>query len=150
MRGLVIGLGSADRGDDGAGLEAANALARLVPEDVAVRSLPGREITLLDHWTDAPLVIVIDAVVSGAVPGTVHLVDVSAGRLRLGTPPGSSHAFGLAEVIELGRALGRLPERLIVLGIEAADCRAGAAVSGPVRAGLREAIRMALAEVGGS
>ena len=147
MTALVIGLGSADRGDDAAGLEAARILARVAPPGTAVRALPGRETTLLDVWKEAPLVIVIDAVISGAAPGTVHVVDASKDRLRLGTPPGSSHAFGLAEVIELGRALGQLPERLVIVGIEAADCGAGAPVSAPVRAGVHTAVRCVLEEI---
>ncbi len=147
MNAMIVGVGSADRGDDAAGLEAARMLERLVPRGMRVESLAGRETILLDLWRAVPFVIVIDAVVSGATPGTVHVVDASDGRLRLGTPPGSSHAFGLAEVIELGRALGQLPERLIVVGIEIADCRAGAGLSAAVRDGVHTAVLCVLEEV---
>ena len=34
---------------------------------------------------------------------------------------GSTHAFGVGEVIELARALGRLPGRVIVYGVEGAE-----------------------------
>ena len=147
MSALIIGLGSIDRRDDGAGLETARILERLVPRGTRVASLPGRETTLLELWRNEPFVIVIDAVVSGAAPGTVHVVDVSTGPLRLGTPPGSSHSFGLAAVIELGRVLGQLPERLIVVGIEAVDYGMGTGLSAAVQDGVHTAALCALEEV---
>ena len=42
---------------------------------------------------------------------------------------GSTHALGVAEAIELGRALGRLPRRLLVFGIEGGSFDAGAGLS---------------------
>ena len=60
---------------------------------------------------------------------------------RLGTarPPAtfasaSTHALGLAEAVELARALERLPPRLLVFGIEAASFETGAEPSAAVRA----------------
>jgi hydrogenase maturation protease len=69
---------------------------------------------------------VIDAVRSGAPPGTIHRLD--------GDPPaamrlGSTHAIGLAEAIELGRALDRLPAHLELYGIEGAHFETGAELS---------------------
>ena len=115
---MVIGVGNAARGDDAAGLIAARRLGGLEHE--------GDPVALLDVWRGADVAVVIDAVSSGAEPGTVHRFDATAAplpaRLRRST---SSHALGLAEAIELGRTLGRLPARLLVYGIEGERFEAG-------------------------
>ena len=92
---------------------------------------------MLEIWDGAALAVVVDAVSSGAEPGTVHRFDAVAAplpaRLRTST---STHAVGLTEAIELARALGRLPDRLIVYGIESGRFEAGAALTPAVRAAL--------------
>jgi hypothetical protein len=42
----------------------------------------------------------------------------------------STHAFSVAEAVELAGALGRLPARVDVYAVEGKDFRAGAARSG--------------------
>ena len=120
---LVIGLGSPDRGDD--------AVGRAVARSVAAR-LPGVAVvdhedptSLLDLWDGHEPVVVVDAVRSGAPVGTVHWLETGDAGTPVTTGAwthtghGSTHAVGLAEMVELGRALGRLPARLVVVGIEA-------------------------------
>jgi hydrogenase maturation protease len=124
---VVIGVGNAARGDDAAGLIAARRLGGLEHE--------GDPVALLDMWRDADVAVVIDAVSLGAEPGTVHRFDATSAplpaRLRGST---SSHALGLAEAIELGRTLGRLPGRLIVYGIEGERFEAGTELTPAVAA----------------
>jgi len=135
-RALVIGLGNAARGDDAAGLIAARRLGGLAHE--------GDPLALLDVWDGAAHAVVIDAVRSGAEPGTVHRFDAVAAplpaRLRTST---STHAVGLAEAIELARSLGRLPDRMIVHGIEGGRFEAGAALSPAVSAAIDAVVREA-------
>ena len=91
--------------------------------------------------------VVIDAAVSGAAPGTIHRVDATHSPLPFQPPPASTHQLGLARVIELGRILDQLPERLIVLGIEARNWSPGAGMSEEVLRGVEEAVERALEEV---
>jgi hydrogenase maturation protease len=150
-RPLVAGLGTEDRRDDGAGLEAARLLTRLAPPEARVALLPGRATDLLDLWTGVPLAIVLDAAVSGAPPGSVHRLEVLAGELPAELPASphvpSSHELRLPEVLELGRVLGQLPVRLVLLGIEAARWDHGRGLSDAVRAGVLRAVEVALAEL---
>ena len=46
----------------------------------------------------------------------------------------STHGFGLAAAIELGRTLGQLPAHVVVYAIEGKSFDTGAALSGPVAA----------------
>ena len=69
----------------------------------------GEPIDLIDMWADEPQTTVIDAVSSGAEPGTIHRVDAGQARLPAELFRGSTHALGVAEAVELARALGRPP-----------------------------------------
>jgi len=142
LRAVVAGLGAEDRGDDAAGLEVARLLSWFAPDGVRVYALPGgRTADLLEVWEGAPLAVVVDAAVSGAPPGTVHRLDGLAGSLLPPPDRSSTHGLTVADVIELGRALGRLPERLLVFGIEAGQVDPGRGLTPPVRAGVQRAVR---------
>ncbi|MDR7544860.1 MAG: hydrogenase maturation protease [Armatimonadota bacterium] len=122
---LIIGVGNDDRGDDAAGLLA----ARRVRAQLAARPASGAGVavvectrdptTLTEVWEGAGLVFLLDAVQSGAPPGTIRRFEAGTEPLVVGRGRGSTHALGVAEAVELARALGRLPPRLIVYGIEA-------------------------------
>jgi hydrogenase maturation protease len=116
----VIGVGNAWRRDDGAGVAVAAALGGTCTDE------PSR---LLDLWAGAEHAIVVDAACSGAEPGTVHRFDAVATPLPAGIARSSTHAFGVADAVELARALGRLPARLEVFAIEGEDFRAGEGMS---------------------
>ncbi|MGZ4666100.1 MAG: hypothetical protein ACXV5Q_13995, partial [Frankiaceae bacterium] len=49
--------------------------------------------------------------------------------------------FGLADVVELGRALGQLPASLVFVGVELGTFGAGTGLSEPVLAGVRQAAK---------
>ncbi|MBI3858217.1 MAG: hydrogenase maturation protease, partial [Planctomycetes bacterium] len=97
---LILGVGNALRGDDAAGLQAARLLRDRVPEGVVVAEFGGDASGLLDDWAGHESVILIDAVSSGAAPGTVLRLDAAAAPVPAGRSGVSSHAFGVAEAIE--------------------------------------------------
>jgi hydrogenase maturation protease len=124
---LVIGIGNPSRGDDAAGLLAARlARDRLAgAADISVLECNGDPVDLISRWVDADTVIIVDAARSGATPGRVHRIDARAGPLPTAIRRASSHALGVAEAVELARALHALPPRLIVYGIEAGAVSVG-------------------------
>jgi hydrogenase maturation protease len=126
---VVIGLGNRDRGDDAVGLAVADRLAtHVVPADVLAWERP--ELDLLDVLPRYDRVVVVDAVRSGAAPGTVH-EDPTV----LKDPTGlGSHGFGLAAVLELADALGRTAPRVHLLLVEIGPVEHGRALTPAVRA----------------
>ena len=132
MRALVIGLGNSYRRDDGVGPAVAERLRER--RDVEVATCEQEPSRLLDAWAGADLALVVDAVASGAEPGTVHRFDASERAVPSSVFRGSTHAFGVGELIELARALGRLPGRVIVYGVEGAEFAAGDGLSPAVAA----------------
>jgi hydrogenase maturation protease len=146
LAGLVIGLGHPDRGDDAVGPVVARQVAAAGIEDLVVveRDEPA---DLMDTWShhDQRLVVVVDAVRSGAAPGTIHVLEAGAGSGPLSadtwaaTGRGGTHALGLAAVVELARALGTLPDQVLVVGVEAEQFDHGTSLSPAVAAAVRPA-----------
>ena len=140
----LIGVGSAF-GDDRLGwavveaLQRSSAVQALGPGRVAVSILDRPGAMLLAHWQDTDNVILIDAVHSGDPPGTLH--GLTAADLASGGLPASSHGFGIACALELGRALGNLPGRVLLYGIEIDPAHAGLSLSPAVRSALPGFIR---------
>ena len=102
---------------------------------------------LLEAWRGEPAVIVADAMCSGAAAGTVRRFDAAREPPPPGPPGGSTHGLGLAEAVGLARALGRLPERLVLFGIEGADFSPGTGLSPAVAAGVEAAARLIREEI---
>jgi hydrogenase maturation protease len=142
---VVIGVGNEWRRDDGAGWAVARAVGAGLGGAVEVVLTDGEPARLLDAWAGVALAVVVDAVRTGAEPGSVHVLelgDVMAG-VAPARSPGASHALGLDTAVRLGAALGRLPQRLVVVGVEGADFGDGQGLS-PTVAG---AVESAAAEV---
>ncbi|HLN79026.1 MAG TPA: hydrogenase maturation protease [Nocardioidaceae bacterium] len=152
---LVVGLGTPDRGDD--------AVGPLVARAVAAEGVPGVEVVeqedptaLVELCSGRDLVVVVDAVRSGAEPGSVVVLEVGAGSGPMseaawrGTGRGGTHAFGLGPAVELARALGRLPERVVVVGVEAESFEPGEPLSPAVADALQDAADTVRRTVGGA
>ncbi len=144
---LVIGIGNEFRSDDAAGLVALRKLQEKAPGKVRMLEHSGEGASLLESWRGAEAVVLIDAVASGAAPGTVHRLDAAHEILPAGLFRHSTHAFGIAEAIEMGRALERLPKSLIVYGIEARKFEAGTALSPEVLEAAEKVVERVLKEV---
>lgn len=136
MTRVVIGVGNAARGDDGAGVAAAE---RMDPRGLTATA----PFQLVELWEGSDDVVVIDATRSGGPPGTIHRFEVGSQSLPTGVLGGSTHAIGVAEVVELARAMDRLPARLTVYGIEVGGLSHGRALSPEVEA----AVATVVAEV---
>jgi hydrogenase maturation protease len=129
---LVVGIGNPDRGDDGFGPTVVQRLRGRVPSTVRILERTGDALALIEDWDGIPSVIVMDAVAAISQPGRVHRLDLTDSPLPIGFAPRSSHAFGLAETVELARSLGRLPQCLVAYLVEGQRFRTGAPLSSAV------------------
>jgi hydrogenase maturation protease len=126
---LVIGIGNEYRHDDTVGLIVARRLREKNLDGVKVLELSGEGAALIEAWRDAETVILVDAVHSGAAPGTIFRFAARQQSIPTTFFHYSTHAFSVAEAIELARTLNQLPSRLIVYGIEGKDFAAGEGTS---------------------
>jgi hydrogenase maturation protease len=144
---LVVGLGNRLRGDDAAGLEAARLVGERAP-DVRVVAHEREPTDLIELWHGTRLTIVLDAL-QGDEPGRIHRFEAGRDELpRRIWGSASTHALELAEVVELARSLDRLPDRLLVLGIEGERFETGTGLSPRVERAPHKAAELALAELG--
>lgn len=125
----IIALGDPNRGDDAIGIVAARRLRDRLAAWVPIDEQTGEAGALIDSWQGAETVIVIDAIRSGAPAGTLHRYDARRHRLPIQTKPCTSHGLGLAEAVELARAMGQLPPGLLIFGIELKQCDLGRSMS---------------------
>jgi hydrogenase maturation protease len=143
----VIAVGNPYRSDDAAGLRVASLLREAAPGAATVVEHSGEGASLVETWKDARAVILIDAVSSGAPPGTVHRLEPLLQPLPRALFRHSTHAFSVPEAIELARALNQLPEHLLVIGIEGQNFTAGTECSPAVAAVLGQVADQILEEV---
>jgi len=135
---LLVGVGNPLRGDDAAGLELVRLLAARGAGGLAtICEHTGEPLDLIARMEPFRAAVIIDALHSGEPPGSVRRFDLShealPGELRTST---STHAISLAEALELARALGRLPERVILHTVEGESFAAGGPLASPVLAAL--------------
>jgi hydrogenase maturation protease len=133
---LVIGIGNELRGDDAAGIYAARRIREQNLPDVAAIENSGDGARLMEMWKNQDKVIVFDAAQSEAAPGTLHRYEAHRHSLPADIFGFSTHTIGLAEAIELSRALGELPKSLIVYGIEAKNFEMDHPISPEVHAAI--------------
>jgi hydrogenase maturation protease len=144
----IIGVGNAWRGDDAAGLLVARRLEQENLSQVEIAENPGTGSALADAWHDVARVIVVDAVVTGGPPGAIYRFDVhnSAASFPVSRSP-SSHGWGVAEAVALGRVFQELPACLIIYGIEGHNFTLGADLSPAVAAAIEETARRISEEI---
>ena len=127
-RVLVACVGNVLRGDDGFGVSVAQQLTGLPPGvDVIETGIGGLSIVdQLMHGYDA--LIVVDAIDRGAAPGTLFVLEPQVpdpGGLDLDEWRERFSNLHLAEpsrVFLLARALGVLPQRVLVVGCQPLQC----------------------------
>ncbi len=146
---LVVGVGSPDRGDDAVGPAVAWSVAALAAPGIRV-VVHEDPTSLVQLWSESDLAIVVDAVMSGRRAGELVIVETGADGERLpqsawaAAGRGGTHGFGVATAVELSRALGRLPRRVVLVGIEVATIALGA----PMSQAALDAVPQAVARIG--
>lgn len=142
----VIGFGNPMRGDDGVGPAV---VAALCEHGIDAVAFDGDGTELIEAWQDRETVILVDAMVSGAVPGTMRRFDIADTRLPQDLFRSSSHQFGLAQAVEMGRLLGRLPPRMILFGVEGKRFDFGTGLTPSVTRAVQSLVRRIHAELAG-
>jgi hydrogenase maturation protease len=116
----ILCLGNELLADDAFGQVAAEELQRRFPQtDVVFSTDSGFH--LIDYLSEIQLLIVVDTILTGSVaPGTLYVLRSSDIKSTFGPSP---HYVGLLETIQLARELLlNVPEEVILLAVEAADC----------------------------
>jgi hydrogenase maturation protease len=126
---LVVGIGNEYRSDDGIGLVIARKIREIHLSSVIVIEESGEGTKLMEAWQGYKRVVLVDAILSGAKSGTIFKIDASKKKVPSRFFHYSTHAFSIAEAIELARVMKTLPPRFLIYGIEGANFNAGTNIS---------------------
>ena len=121
MKTLVVGIGSPILADDGVGVQAARKLKDLGPGgDVDILEIGAGGLALLDYLDGYYRLIILDAIVTGAAPGTIF--ELKGEDIAATVHFGGTHEADLPAILTLARKLAmRIPEVVTVIAVEAAD-----------------------------
>jgi hydrogenase maturation protease len=147
MNALFVSVGNLYRHDDGAAPALAARLRAQAIPGLTIIEASDDLIRLVELWTGYDMVVVCDAVCVGLAPGTLYRRNPIACPLPRHWFGVSSHQLGLPEAIELGRAMKRLPSRMLFLGIEGRDFTAGEGLTPEVERALGPAADIVRAEI---
>lgn len=145
---LIIGVGQEWRGDDVAGLLVARRLRETADPGWTIKESSGAAHDLLSAWEGAGAVILADAVQGGGWPGEIYRFPVHEESLPAELfPAASSHAWGVAQALALGRVLRQLPHYLVVYGIEGRNFGLGQELSPEVAQAIPAVAQRILEEI---
>ena len=113
----IVGIGNEFRGDDAVGLLVLRRLVKSVPAGARTVELAGDQTYLLELLRSTDAIIVVDAVQSSAPAGTIFRVEAGERPVPKDFLSFSTHTFDSASTIELARALGFLPSKVLIYGI---------------------------------
>jgi len=115
---LVLGLGNVLLSDDGLGPVTLARIERDYQLPSQVRLVEGGTLglMLLDELAQAAHVILVDAVATGAPPGTLVRLDGDAVRDAVRDRL-SVHQVGVADLLDAARLIGRYPDSVVLLGL---------------------------------
>ena len=146
---VIIGMGNRLLSDDGVGIAVAHAVAERLTDvmKLTVTELPTGGIRLMEAMAGFKRAVVVDAMLSGAAPGTVHRFDPNDFVTTKNTF--SSHDTDFTTAYDLGVMVGvDLPEQLSFWGIEACEFDLfSERLTDKVAAALPEAVSLIVAEI---
>jgi hydrogenase maturation protease len=144
----IIAVGNSFYGDDGVG---AAVLEKIRQDDL----FPGAELfdahtdalSLLDHLVPGEMNVVVDAARMGLEPGAAVGFRPDKVRMKIKSDHLSMHGFGLAEAFELADQLGKLPDRVLIVGVEPERVAINQGLSASVRQAVPRVISIIQGEV---
>jgi hydrogenase maturation protease len=144
---LLIGVGNDYRSDDSIGLVVARKIREKQLPFVTVKEESGEGASLIEEWQGYQNVILVDAISSGTEPGTIFKIRTNEEIIPTKLFHYSTHAFSVAEAIELARVTNTLPSKLLVYGIEGAIFTAGVKISSRVKQAANQVIEQIVKEI---
>lgn len=143
---LVIGVGNRCRADDGAGIKAAVRLKKKKSAGFEVVSTRPDAASLIETWTGADAVFLIDAACAKEPAGTVFRINVHKDPLPRTLSLSSSHALGVAEAVEMARTLDRLPPHFVIYTVVGKNFSTGSRLSRAVAKGVERIVEEVITE----
>ncbi|MFW5965169.1 MAG: hydrogenase maturation protease [Halodesulfurarchaeum sp.] len=133
----IVAVGNQIMGDDGVGAAIIEALeAGAVGErlDVTLANGGTTAFFALEAMSGCDRAIVVDAIATGAEPGTVQTYRYVDGAFREDIPEMTMHDFSFAEALRAGREAYEIPPDVLIYGVEPKRVEMSMELSEPVAA----------------
>jgi hydrogenase maturation protease len=143
----IVGVGNLLFSDEGVGIHAVRALREVsLPSHLRIFEIGARGLEILEVVEGFGKVIIVDAVRSGAAPGSIRRWRL--GELLDATAPSmfSLHEMNLLTALKIGRATGKLPDEVVIIGVEPKVLSLGLELSPELKAIFRELLDVVLKE----
>ncbi|RLI79684.1 hydrogenase maturation protease [Archaeoglobales archaeon] len=148
---LIIGIGNILLRDEGVGVRVAEELKkRKLPKNVEVQDGATLGLSLLNFLENYDKVIVIDAVKGGKKPGTIYKFDLYEFIDDFNFPlsMSSMHDFDFIYAVKnIGREFYKLPEKIVVVGVEPEKIEPGLELTEKINNTIPEIIKAVLEEL---
>lgn len=120
---LVLGIGNLLWADEGFGVRCVEALDTgwVFPPQVTLMDGGTQGLYLLPYVQEADCLLVFDAVDYGDTPGSLHEVVGDQVPRFMGAKKMSLHQTGFQEVLMAAELTGRLPQELVLVGVQPAE-----------------------------
>lgn len=144
---IVVGIGNLLMHDDGVGVHAIRALEELdFPEDVELVDGGTHSYDLIEEFSRAENLIIVDAMHTGGEPGTIYRAPLEELGLEPTENITSLHEMHFVEAMEMAKMLGYNPPT-IVFGIEPAEVGLSMDLSPQVAEKLPRLVELIQAEI---
>jgi hydrogenase maturation protease len=142
----IVGVGS-PVGDDALAWEAMRSLreSHVLRPEIEVYMVEGGQ-RILDVLDGRGTLVLVDAIVAGTTPGTIHRFAWPDDRIE-GLRPGSTHDLQPAEALRLASALGIAPPQIVVFAMEVEQIDPFSGLSTAVRDALPQLVRCLVEEL---
>ena len=150
MKILVLGIGNLVMTDDGIGVRVVQLIEERYrfPAEVTVLDGGTLGLDLLPRIEEAQRLIIVDAVETGAPPGTLVRLTGEEIPLALETKL-SPHQMGLKDLLAVSTLLGQAPQETVLWGVQPESIGMELRLSAPVQAQLEPLVGKVLEELSG-
>lgn len=144
---VVICLGNRYMRDDGIGILVAGELRkRNLGSEILVYDHPAIDLSFLWYFHGASKAILVDALRSGATPGTISRHTIAPNNGPLIQLP-NLHALQLDDMLGLTSQAGLLSCPTIIIGVEPKDCDVGEGLTEELQAALPRVVEEVIKEL---
>ncbi len=139
---LVLAVGNVLLGDDGFGPSLLELLQNKFKDEPSIEFVDGgtQGLALLGYLANRSTLLVLDAISTGAEPGTVSVLDREQLFNLRGVRASTAHEGNAFELLASAAVLGDLPERVYLVGVQPAALKTGIGLSDDVQASLTIAL----------
>lgn len=144
----IVGIGNELVTDDGVGprlVAAMDSLPEMPPPGVRLVNAGTTGFLALEAMSGCERAIVVDAIETGADPGTVHQYRCREGGFEGPIPDMTMHDVSFTEALCFARDVYDLPDDVLILGVEPGSLRTGFGLSEPVELAIPKLIEMIVA-----